>query len=62
MISSHFGWPLIITDVMVLVEQAVLFHSAFFYRHAPLSSLAGVITNMHAARGANPLARTTFLD
>lgn len=54
-----FGWPLIITDVMALVEQAVLFHSAFFYGHA-MSSLAGVITNMRAARGADP--RTMFLD
>ena len=54
-----FGWPLIITDVMALVEQAVLFHSAFFYGHA-MSSLAGVITNIRAARGADP--RTMFLE
>jgi len=54
-----FGWPLIITDVMALVEQSVLFHSAFFYGHA-MSSLAGVITNMRAARGADP--RTMSLD
>jgi hypothetical protein len=54
-----FGWPLIITDVTALVEQAVLFHSAFFYGHA-MSSLAGVITNMRAARGADP--RTMFLE
>ena len=54
-----FGWPLIITDVMALVEQAVLFHCAFFYGHA-MSSLAGVITNMRAARGADP--RTMFLE
>jgi hypothetical protein len=54
-----FGWPLIFTDVMALVEQAVLFHSAFFYGHA-MSSLAGVITNMRGARGADP--RTMFLE
>ena len=54
-----FGWPLIITDVMALVEQAVLFHSAFFYGHA-MSSLAGVITNMRGSRGADP--RTMFLE
>jgi hypothetical protein len=54
----NFGWPLIITDVMALVEQAVLFHSAFFYGHS-MSSLAGVITNMRAARGADP--RTMLL-
>jgi hypothetical protein len=54
-----FGWPLVFTDVMALVEQAVLFHSAFFYGQA-MSSLAGVITNMRAARGADP--RTMFLE
>jgi hypothetical protein len=54
-----FGWPLIITDIMALVDQAVLFHSAFFYGHG-MSSLAGVITNMRAARGADP--RTMILD
>ena len=54
-----FGWSLMISDVRAIVEQAVLFHSAFFYGHA-LSSLAGVITNMRAARGADP--RTMLLD
>jgi hypothetical protein len=54
-----FGWPLIFTDVMALVEQAVLFHSAFFYGHS-MSSLSGVITNMRAARGADP--RTIIID
>jgi hypothetical protein len=28
-----FGWPLMITDVMALVEQQVLVHSSFFYGH-----------------------------
>ncbi|KAI0003694.1 hypothetical protein BJV74DRAFT_876058 [Russula compacta] len=54
-----FGWPLMITDVRALVDQAVLMHSAFFYGHA-MSSLAGVITNLRAARGADP--RTILLD
>lgn len=54
-----FGWPLMITDVRAIVEQAVLFRSAFFYGHA-MSSLAGVVTNMRAARGADP--RTMLLD
>lgn len=48
-----FGSPLIITNDTALVEQAVLFHSAFFYGHA-MSSLAGVITNVNAARGTDP--------
>jgi hypothetical protein len=43
------GWPLIITDVMALVKRAELFHCAFFYGHT-MNSLAGVITNMRAAR------------
>src|SRR5712671_415143 len=54
-----FGWPLMITDVRAIVEQAVLMHSAYFYGHA-ISSLAGVITNLRAARGADP--RTVLLD
>jgi len=55
----RFGWPLMITDVLALVEQRLLVHSAFFYGHA-MSSLAGVITNMRAARGADP--RTMLID
>ena len=55
----EFGWPLMITDVLALVEQQLLSHSAFFYGHA-MSSLAGVIMNLRAARGADP--RTMLLD
>ena len=55
----EFGWPLMITDVRALVEQALLVHSAFFYGHG-MSSLAGVITNLRASRGADP--RTMLLD
>jgi hypothetical protein len=55
----EFGWPLMITDVRALVEQALLVHCAFFYGHG-MSSLAGVITNLRAARGADP--RTMLLD
>ncbi|KAI9512604.1 hypothetical protein F5148DRAFT_1162781 [Russula earlei] len=54
-----FGWPLMITDVRALVEQALLVRSAFFYGHG-MSSLSGVIINMRAARGADP--RTMLLD
>ena len=54
-----FGWPLMFTDVRALVEQQLLAHSAFFYGHA-MSSLAGVIMNLRAARGADP--RTMLLD
>lgn len=54
-----FGWPLMLTDVRALVEQLVLAHSAYFYGHT-ISSYAGRIANMRAARGADP--RTTLLD
>jgi hypothetical protein len=54
-----FGWPLMLTDVRALVEQSVLAHSAYFYGHK-LSSYAGRIANMRAARGADP--RTALLD
>jgi len=54
-----FGWPLMLTDVRALVEQVVLVHSAYFYGHT-ISSYAGRIVNMRAARGADP--RTSRLD
>jgi hypothetical protein len=54
-----FGWPLMLTDVRALVEQALLAHSAFFYGHM-MSSFAGRIENLRAARGAD--ARTAVLD
>jgi len=54
-----FGWPLVITDVRAIVEQAALMHSAYFYGHA-MSSLAGVVMNLRGARGADP--RTVLLD
>ena len=55
----RFGWPLMLTDVRALVEQAVLAHSAYFYGHK-LSSYAGRVANLRAARGADH--RTTLLD
>jgi hypothetical protein len=54
-----FGWPLMLMDVRAIVEQAMLAHSGFFYGHA-MSSLAGVVSNMRAARGADP--RTMVID
>jgi hypothetical protein len=54
-----FGWPLMLTDVRALVEQSVLSHSAYFYGHK-LSSYAGRVANLRAARGADH--RTTLLD
>ena len=54
-----FGWPLMLTDVMALVEQEVLVRSSFFYGHR-LSPFAGAIVIMRAGRGADP--RTVLLD
>lgn len=54
-----FGWELMITDVMAMVEQQVLVRSGFFYGHR-LSSFAGAVVNMRAGCGADP--RTVLLD
>ena len=54
-----YGWPLMLTDVRALVEQSALAHSAYFYGHK-LSSYAGRVANLRAARGADH--RTTLLD
>ena len=57
--SRTFGWPLMFTDVRALVEQSALAHSAYFYGHK-LSSYAGRVANLRAARGAD--RNTTLLD
>ncbi|KAH7919731.1 hypothetical protein BV22DRAFT_1022492 [Leucogyrophana mollusca] len=54
-----FGWQLMLTDVLALVEQATLARGAYFYAHA-MSSVAGGVLNLRAARGADP--RTALLD
>jgi hypothetical protein len=53
-----FGWPLMITDVLSILEQATLSHAAYFYGHSS-SSVAGGVVNMRAARGAD--RRTALL-
>ena len=55
----EFGWPLVISDVIAVIEQQMLARSSYFYGHC-LSSFAGAIVNMRAAHGADP--RTAFLD
>ena len=54
-----FGWPLMLTDVLGLVEQAVLAHAYYLYAHV-LSSYAGGTYNMRAVAGLDP--RTAFSD
>lgn len=53
------GWPMLFTDILALVEQSLAVQSAFFYGHS-LSSFAGGVLNMRAARGADP--RTIMID
>ncbi|KAG8895708.1 hypothetical protein FRC01_012239 [Tulasnella sp. 417] len=55
----EFGWGIMVTDVLALVEQAVLSKAYYFYAHA-MSSVAGGAVNMRAARGAD--ARSTLID
>ncbi|KAH7913487.1 hypothetical protein BJ138DRAFT_1111446 [Hygrophoropsis aurantiaca] len=55
----RFGWQLMLTDIGGLVEQAMLARGAYFYGHA-MSSVAGGVLNIHAARGADQ--RTALLD
>jgi hypothetical protein len=56
---QEFGWPIMLTDVVAIVEQTALSHSAYFYGHA-LSSVGGGIVNMRAARGAD--RRTALVE
>lgn len=57
--ARAFGWPLLLTDVRALVEQAVLARAGFFYAQA-MSSLAGGVVNLRGAPGADP--RTAVLE
>jgi hypothetical protein len=47
----EFGWPLLFTDVVALVEQGIMgVGAAYFYGHA-LSSVAGGVINTRASAG-----------
>ncbi|KZP26132.1 hypothetical protein FIBSPDRAFT_909313 [Athelia psychrophila] len=54
-----FGWPLLFTDVLGVVEQALLTHAHYFYAHA-MSSFAGGVVNGRAVEGMD--ARTAIVD
>ncbi|KZP17063.1 hypothetical protein FIBSPDRAFT_894478 [Athelia psychrophila] len=45
-----FGWPLLFTDVLGVVEQALLAHAHYFYAHAR-NSFAGGVVNGRAVEG-----------
>lgn len=53
------GWPLLITDVLGLVDQLVMSYGAFFWCHT-MSSLAGGVINLRGARGKDP--ETTWIE
>jgi hypothetical protein len=55
----EIGWPLLFTDILALIEQNLAAESSFFYGHA-LSSFAGGVLNIRAAKGAD--LRTTVVD
>lgn len=64
LVTAHdrreFGWPIMLSDVVALVEQAVLGSGAsYFYAHA-LSSVPGGVLNLRAISGMDP--RTALLD
>lgn len=51
--SERFGWPIIYTDVLALVEQTLAAHSDYFVGQA-FSSVAGGVVALRAVRGADP--------
>ena len=55
----YLGSELLLTDVLALLEQALLSRAAYFYANA-LSSLAGGVVNLRAARGKDP--RTSLVE
>jgi len=56
----EFGWPIMLSDVVALVEQAALgIGAGFFYGHA-LSSVPGGVLNLRAVSGMDP--RTVVID
>lgn len=56
----EFGWPIVFTDVVALVEQAIMgIGAGYFYGHA-LSSVVGGVINMRANMGWEP--STALID
>ena len=56
----EFGWGLLFTDVVALVEQAIMgIGAGYFYGHA-LSSVVGGVINMRANMGWDP--STALID
>lgn len=58
-INRLFGWPVLYTDVLALVEQNVMARAAFFFGHSR-SSVVGGVVNLRGVRGMDP--RTLVVD
>ncbi|KAG9079933.1 hypothetical protein FRC06_007300 [Ceratobasidium sp. 370] len=56
---SACGWEMLYSDLVALVEQIVMSRASYWNAHA-MSSLAGGVVNLRAARGAD--SRTALLD
>ncbi|KAH7105228.1 hypothetical protein BKA62DRAFT_692126 [Auriculariales sp. MPI-PUGE-AT-0066] len=52
-----FGWPIVFTDVLALVEQAMAARSDYFVGQA-FSSVAGGVVGLRAGRGMDPRTAT----
>ncbi|EGN96359.1 hypothetical protein SERLA73DRAFT_186078 [Serpula lacrymans var. lacrymans S7.3] len=55
----EFGWPLMFTDIIGLVEQATLARASYFYGSA-MSSFSGGVVNMRSVLGAD--RHTALMD
>jgi hypothetical protein len=53
------GWPLLLTDVLGVVEQTIMARASVFYGQYR-SSVAGGVVNLRAVRGMD--TRTILLD
>lgn len=52
------AWPIMISDILAILEQNLASHAAYFYAQS-VSSVAGGVVNMRAARGFN--VRTSYV-
>ncbi|VDB87335.1 unnamed protein product [Peniophora sp. CBMAI 1063] len=56
---DELGWPLLLTDIRVVVEQELLARAAYF-TGTHMSSVAGGVLNMRAAHGADRRAASLY--
>lgn len=56
---DEVGWPLLLTDIRVVVEQELLARAAYF-TGTHMSSVAGGVLNTRAAHGADRRAASLY--